>query len=247
MKDRNIFWGILFVLGAIGLIIGKLGFLSDINPFSLGFSIILFAIIIDSLFRLNYAGILFPIAFICIIYDEKLGITMLTPWTVLLAALFGSIGLSMIFPKKNKWFDVKSYYKSEKNTSILEEYESKLDEENFEEVFNDESNIKINSVFSAQTKYINNNKFVSADIKCKCSGLQVYFDNAIMAEDVAIIRLDISLSGLELYIPKAWNVENRTNVFIGGVGNERKESKEFSHTLILTGDIKLSGVEVYYI
>ena len=49
MKDRNIFWGILFVLGAIGLIIGKLGFLSDINPFSLGFSIILFAIIIDYL------------------------------------------------------------------------------------------------------------------------------------------------------------------------------------------------------
>ena len=104
MRERNIFWGILFVLGAIGLVIGKMGFLSDVNPFSLGFSVILGAIIIDSLFRLNYAGILFPIAFLCIIYDKQLGITALTPWTVLIAALFGSIGLSMIFPKKNKFF-----------------------------------------------------------------------------------------------------------------------------------------------
>ena len=96
MKKRNIFWGILFVLGAIGLIVGKIGFLSDVNPFSLGFSVSLGVIIIDSLFRLNYAGILFPIAFLCIIYDKQLGITSLTPWTVLISALFGSIGLSMV-------------------------------------------------------------------------------------------------------------------------------------------------------
>ena len=45
--------------------------------------------------------ILFSIAFICIIYDDWLGITALTPWTVLGAALLGSIGLSLIFKKKS--------------------------------------------------------------------------------------------------------------------------------------------------
>lgn len=232
MKERNIFWGILFVLGAIGLVIGKMGFLSAINPFSLGFSVILVAVIIDSLFRLNYAGILFSIAFLCIIYDKQLGITELTPWTVLIAALFGSIGLSMIFPKKNKFFKKKSGWSFEKGENI-----------NIE----DEGNIKISAAFSGGTKFINTNKFTSATISCKYSGLEVYFDNAVMAENTAVVKLDVSFSGLELYIPKNWNVENRTNAFLGGVENKKYGDKVYTNTLILTGDIKLSGVEIHYI
>lgn len=232
MRERNIFWGILFVLGAIGLVIGKMGFLSDVNPFSLGFSVILGAIIIDSLFRLNYAGILFPIAFLCIIYDKQLGITALTPWTVLIAALFGSIGLSMIFPKKNKFFKKSSSWSCEEGEKI-----------NIE----DEGNIKISAAFSGGTKFINTDKFASANISCKYSGLQVYFDNAVMAENTAVIKLDVAFSGLELYIPKNWNVENRTNVFLGGVENKKYGDKVYTNTLILTGDVKLSGVEIHYI
>lgn len=232
MKKRNIFWGILFVLGAIGLIVGKMGFLSGVNPFSLGFSVILGVIIIDSLFRLNYAGILFPIAFLCIIYDKQLGITSLTPWTVLISALFGSIGLSMIFPKKTKFYKKKSYWSVEEGENI-----------NIE----DEANIKISSAFSGGTKYINTDKFVSADISCKYSGLEIYFDNAIMAEDTALLRLDVSFSGLEIYIPRSWNVENRTNVFLGGIENKKYRDKVYTNTLILTGDVRLSGVEIHYI
>lgn len=232
MRERNIFWGILFVLGAIGLVIGKMGFLSDVNPFSLAFSVILGAVIIDSLFRLNYAGVLFSIAFLCIIYDKQLGITTLTPWTVLIAALFGSIGLSMIFPKKNKFYEKKSYYNIEDGESIKVE---------------DEGNIKISSAFSGGTKFINSDKFVSADISCKYSGLEIYFDNAVMAENTAVLRLDVSFSGLELYIPKNWNVENKTNVFLGGVENRKYKDKVYTNTLILIGDIKLSGVEIHYI
>lgn len=232
MKERNIFWGLLFLLGAIGIIIGKMGFLSDVNAFSLGFSVILGAIIIDSLFRLNYSGILFPIAFLCIIYDKQLGITELTPWTVLIAALFGSIGLSMIFPKKNKFFKKKSNWSFKEGETI-----------NIE----DEGNIKISAAFSGGTKFINTNKFVSADISCKYSGLEIYFDNAVMAEDKAVVRLDVSFSGLELYIPRTWNVENRTNVFLGGVENKKYGEKIYTNTLILTGDVRLSGVEIHYI
>ena len=40
--------------------------------------------------NVNFWEILFSIAFICIIYDDQLGITALTPWTVLGAALLGS-------------------------------------------------------------------------------------------------------------------------------------------------------------
>ena len=232
MKEKNIFWGILLILGAVGIIIGKMGFLSGVNAFSLAFTVILVAIMIDSLFRLNYTGILFSIAFICIIYDKQLGISELTPWTVLIAALFGSIGLSLIFPKKNKGFNINTRWNKMKNENVYIE---------------DESNIKISASFSNGTKYINTDKFISAYINCKYSGLEVYFDNAIMAENTATLNLDISFSGVEIYIPKSWHVENRTNVFLGGIGEERHEDKIYTNTLIITGNIKFSGVEIHYV
>ena len=138
----------------------------------------------------------------------------------------------MIFPKKNKFFEKKSYLSFEEGEDIKIE---------------DEGNIKISSAFSGGTKYINTDKFTSADISCKYSGLEIYFDNAVMAEDKAVLRLDVSFSGLELYIPRSWNVENRTNVFLGGVENKKYGDKVYTNTLILTGDVKLSGVEIHYI
>lgn len=79
------------------MVISKLGYFPDINAFSLILTVFLVVIIAKSIPHLNFSGILFPIAFICIIYARQLGITAITPWTVLIAALFGSIGLSMIF------------------------------------------------------------------------------------------------------------------------------------------------------
>lgn len=232
MREKNIFWGILFVLSAIGIVIGKMGFLSEVNVFSLVFTVLLIAIMINSLFKLNYAGILFPIAFICIIYDKQLGITTITPWTVLIAATFGSIGLSMIFPKKNKFFEKKSYWSIEEGETIKVE---------------EEGNIKISTAFSGGTKFINTDKFESAEISCKFSGLEVYFDNVTMAGTTAVLKLDVSFSGIELYIPRSWHIENRANVFLGGIENKRFNDKLYTNTLIVTGDVQLSGVEIHYI
>lgn len=105
MKKERIFWGVLFILAGIFLVISKLGYFPDMNVFSLLLTVFLVVVIVKSLLRLNFAGILFPIAFISIIYAKQLGITAITPWTVLIAALFGSIGLSMIFHKHPKWIN----------------------------------------------------------------------------------------------------------------------------------------------
>lgn len=118
MKKERVFWGILFILAGIFMVISKLGYFPDINAFSLILTVFLVVIIAKSIPNLNFSGILFPIAFICIIYARQLGITAITPWTVLMAALFGSIGLSMIFHKHVNWIHhnhVHEDYKFEKN------------------------------------------------------------------------------------------------------------------------------------
>lgn len=45
----------------------------------------------------------------------------------------------------------------------------------------------------------------------------MYFDNAVMSSENAIVRVNASFSGVELYIPRTWKVDNKTNVFLGSV------------------------------
>ncbi|PRR82030.1 LiaF transmembrane domain-containing protein [Clostridium vincentii] len=232
MKKEKAFWGLVLILGGIFLIISKLGYFPDVNVFSILLTVFLVVVIVKSLLKINFAGILFPIAFICIIYDKQLGITDITPWTVLIAALLGSIGLSMIFNKHTKWFNTKHNdddYKFEK-----------IDVE-------DESNVRFKTSFGASIKYINTDEFEQADFNCSFGAMKVYFDNATMSNDNAIARINASFSGIELYVPKTWNVENKTNVTLGAVSEKNKNDQIPTNTLILVGDITFSGVEIIYI
>lgn len=232
MKKERFFWGVLFIVIGIFLIISKLGYFPNVNAFSLLLTVLLVVVIVKSIYHLNFAGILFPIAFICIIYDKQLGITSITPWTVLIAALLGSIGLSMIFHKHIEWCNTKC---------IHEDYEfDKIDVE-------DEGHIRFKTSFGGSIKYINSNKFEQADFKCSFGALKVYFDNAVMSNNNAVVRLDASFSGVELYVPKSWKLENKANVFLGAVDEKNRSNETTTNILTLVGDINFTGVEIIYI
>ncbi|WP_035294571.1 membrane protein [Clostridium sp. KNHs214] len=232
MKKEKIFWGFILILGGIFLIINKLGYFPDVNVFSLLLTVFLVVVIVKSLFTLNFSGILFPIAFICIIYDKQLGITKITPWTVLLAAALGSIGLSMIFHKHTKMVNFKCDCEDGK----------------FEKIdIEDESYVRFNNSFSGTIKYINTDKFEQADFKCSFGAMKVYFDNAVMSNNNAIVRINASFSGVELYIPKSWKIENKADVFLASIEEKNKRDEITTNTLTLVGNVNFSGVEIIYI
>lgn len=232
MKKERIFWGVLLILAGIFLVISKLGYFPDINVFSLLLTVFLVVVIAKSIPHLNFSGILFPIAFICIIYDKQLGITAITPWTVLIAALLGSIGLSMIFHKHINWIH---------HNHNHEEYKfEKIDVE-------DESNIMFKNSFGASIKYINTDKFEQADFDCSFGAMKLYFDNAVMSNENAIVRINASFSGIELYIPKTWRIDDKTKVFLGSIDEKNRSNEMATNTLTLVGDISFSGVEIIYI
>lgn len=232
MKKERTFWGLALILGGVFLIISKLGYFPDVNLFSLLLTVFLVIVIVKSFIRINFSGILFPIAFICIIYDKQLGITNITPWTVLIAALLGSIGLSMIFHKRTKLIN-KKYN--------CEDY--KFEKINVE----DENHVRFENSFGASIKYINTDNFEQADFNCSFGAIKVYFDNATMRKSNAIVRINASFSGVELYVPRTWNIDDRTNVFLGGISEKNKNDKVITNTLTLVGDINFSGVEIIYI
>lgn len=231
MKKGRIFWGVILILGAIALIINGLGYFAHINTFSILLTIFLVGIIVKSLFYKDFASIIFPIAFICIIFDEQLGITAITPWTVLIAALLGTIGVSMIFPV-HKWSYTKSDWESHEYDTIDLEAES---------------HIKLHTSFAGSIKYINTDKFEQADLKCNFGSMKVYFDNAILYNGKGLVRIDASFSGVELYIPKTWTIDDKTSSSFGSIDEKNRNQGISTSTLTLVGNISFSTVEIIYI
>lgn len=233
MKRERIFWGVVLIFGSIALIVKKLGYLGHINIFSIVLTIFLICIMIKSIFKRNFSGILFPIAFICIIFDDKLGITAITPWTVLIAAALGSLGLSMIFHNKpNKYFNNHHYWISKKSSITYEEYEN---------------SIKLNTSFGASTKNINNLNFERIDINCSFGSMEIYFDNAILKDGRGTIMVDTSFSSVELYIPKSWTVENKVNTFFGGLNEKNRNVGTSENILTIIGNISFAVVDIIYV
>lgn len=233
MKRERIFWGVVLIFGSIALIVKKLGYLGHINIFSIVLTIFLIGIMIKSIFKRNFSGILFPIAFICIIFDDKLGITAITPWTVLIAAALGSLGLSMIFHNKpNKYFNNHHYWISKKSSITYEE---------------DENSIKLNTSFGASTKNINNLNFERIDINCSFGSMEIYFDNAILKDGRGTIMVDTSFSSVELYIPKSWIVENKVNTSFGGLDEKNRNVGTSENILTIIGNISFAVVDIIYV
>jgi len=232
MENSRLSGGIFLTVSAIALIIYKLGYFSDTNIFTISFTVFLVCIIIRSALKANFAGILFPIALICIDYDEQLGITAITPWTVLIAALLGSIGLSMVFNKYPKFARRKINWDSSKFNTIDTE---------------DESHIKLKTSFAGSIKYINTDKFEQADLKCSFGAMKVYFDNAVLHEGKGVISIESFFSGIELYIPKNWTVEDISTTSYGSISEKNRNEGTADNILTICGCIDFSGVEIIYI
>jgi len=230
-RSRNrIFWGIVFILSAVFLIISKMGYLEDFSVLSIVFSVFLGAIIFKSIYPPRFAGILFPLAILAIIFDKQLGIENLTPWTVLAVALLGSIGLTMLFHNK-KWHH---HYCCRNDEEIVIDVE-------------DNSNVRHRTSFGASAKYINSDDFKQADLECSFGAMKVYFDKAKVNDGNAVIRLNVSFSGVELYLPKEWTIDNQINVSLGAVEEKNKNQPTGEVMVTLVGEVSLGAVEITYI
>lgn len=48
-------------------------------------------------------------------------------------------------------------------------------------------------------------------------------------------------------MPKNWNIDDKTNVFLGAINEKNRNDKTTTNTLTLVGDINFAGVEIIYI
>lgn len=235
-KNRShLFWGIGFLLIAVFIILNFLGIVNDVNIIKLSFAIFLVFVIIRSAIKLSFAGILFPLAFIAILYEKELNLTGFVPWPALLTAGFASLGLYILFKKDKRKFH-RIYFHNDHNDSFTESIEDI-----------DDSEVICNVNFGGTSKYINSQNFKKALIRSNFGGVSLYFDKAIIEGDEAFIYFDVAFSGIELYVPRDWKIINDANVSLGAIDESKLNQDAKGPNVYLKGNIKLSGVDIIYV
>ncbi len=234
MKKR-LYWGVMFLAAAVFIVLNAMDLLDGLSIFSIVFSVLLVPVIITGIQKHNFALITFPLAFIAIMFDETLGIESFTPWPALATALLSSIGLTLLFPRKHAWYNTKP--ESHPKYAGVGEQE-----------YNDGENITINTRFNGSTRYIRSKTIRSVNIDASYAGAKIYFDNADIDGKEAVINIDSSFSGVELFIPRNWHVDNEISVMMGGVKEVGAEEADVTvKTIVLRGNCGFSGVTIHRI
>lgn len=230
-KNDNLFWGLVFVAAAFLVLAGQLEVFDNISLTKISIGILFIIISIRGLFRKNFFVFLLFLACFFIIFDDEFNITAITPGPMILAAVLGSIGLSMIFPAKN---------------SHTQNRAKHID---FDNITNesDESEVKCRTQFGSIVKYVNTTCLTRADIYCSFGAADIYFDAAKLKNKTATINLNVSFGGVDIYVPKNWEIEQAANAMLGGIDITGMPDSITDSTVTITGNVRFGGVTIHYV
>lgn len=241
---KYILFGLFFIIVGASIICKALGVIPEIDNIAMLnilLALMMVPVFVEGIIHVIFSFIFFPIAIELIIFRVPLGLEAITPWPVLGAALFLSLGCSLLVPRNIKW--MKRQWNGD---TLMNRYEGgeNWTDENMPDGMSD---LKMNTRFAGSSKYINSEDFRNCEISCSFGGTKVYFDKAVIQGNSANIKLNAEFSGVELYIPKEWTVKNLLRCKMGGVEEkgERNAAKS-GKFVVLTGDTSFSGVTVYY-
>ncbi|MFC6180901.1 LiaF transmembrane domain-containing protein [Lactiplantibacillus daowaiensis] len=235
------FWGVFFLASAIILVLSQLGVFSyHVSVFTLVLTIILVAVLLNSLRYMMIPGAVFALAFLAILYAHPLGIASLVPWTILGAALLLSIGLSIIINPRRFW--ERRWHHHHRN---FNHHHGNWDDWESTETI-DDAHVNLDLSMSNSIRYIHSEALASANIRVSTGGAKIYFDDVTLANETATINLDVSLSGVELYLPRTWQVRVNLDNNMSHIDTLGQPTTA-GPVIDLTGRISLSGLTINYL
>lgn len=247
MKRRNWFWGIFFILATVVLIASQVTPFTTIGFWSLLGAIILIAVIIQSAIYRVWAGIFIPVALLYLIFQAPLGWVYLSPWILIIAAIFLSIAFHLLLRSKPRW----EKYAQEKWQNAHGEWKGHAHEysdgmgvsEN-----QDDNHPEIKVSFGNVTRYLRSTCLEYGRFSTSFGAIEAYFDQATLSPEGAELFVESSFGAIKLFVPRTWNVVNRVHSGMGGVTFKGVPALDANPPcLTLTGNVSMGGVEVYYV
>lgn len=234
MKHNNWFWGVFFVLAAVFVIASQVSSFAWFSIWSIVATILLAAVFIQSLVKLNYFGVFLSLAFAYMVYEHPLHLNIISPWFLILTAVLLSIGFHIIFHRHPK--HQHAYCREKKD-----EYHT------VEEI--DDNNPFVKVKMGASSKYLHADCLKSGQFYCSLGSLEVYFDHVRLDPNGAEIFVDCNLGAINLYFPTSWRIIDKLNSSLGGVNNETQYNNpgEDAPQVTITGNVSLGAIEIHYV
>ena len=242
MKNRNWFWGIFFILAAVFVIGSQMGAFGEIGFMTILATVVLISILIHSLFYLNFFGVLAPLAILYEFYHELVGLPDVSLWFLLLAAVLGSIGLSIIFHRASHRRWVNHHVKVHQGEAY-KHHSKGVDVENI-----DDNNPYVKVSFGSYSKYLHADALKSGEFVASFGSLQVFFDQVTLDPAGAEVMVDCSFGEVELFIPRQWRVIDKLHASLGNIENHSHDNPaEGAPQIILRGKVSFGNVEIKYV
>ncbi|MBE5853591.1 MAG: hypothetical protein E7299_11710 [Lachnospiraceae bacterium] len=240
MKMRkNILWGVIFLLAAVALVVKKLGYLQGMGFWSILFSVFLLGTLINGIVTKSWGKILFSAAFFIIVNDQILHLESLTPWTVLIVACLGTIGLDILFPMKHKRIG-KSYFKDSVAVHIWEQKDEQM-------ITKEGEVIQQDVVFGSTVKYIKSKELRGINADCVFGELSIYLTEVELKNHRAKIRTDVVFGNVHVYVPAGWAVSTNMSTVCGKVSFSGTDASNGEDKVLICGDVVFGEMCIHYV
>lgn len=228
---RKTLWGLLLLVGAGALIVSKMGFLEGFGFWNILFSVILLGVLLSGIAKRSFGQMLFSLAFLVIVNDELLKLEAITPWPVLGAALLGTVGLNMLFPRFGKSV---LFCRGGHRRGIVNE-ESR-----------DGGSISFENAFGESVKYITGE---ISDVKIESSfgSMEIYFSDAVLKDNKACIHVEASFGKVVLYVPADWKVVMNVDTAFGNAVAKGHCEPGGENVLYVDGEAAFGNLTIQHI
>lgn len=229
MRRKKVFWGLVFLMGAAALLLNRFGFLRGIGFWSIVCNIFLASVLVKGIAKRSFEEMLFALAFLIIVNDELLGLEAITPWPVLGAALLGSLGLNLLFPKSAKWGGHPAWDRG----NGVEERESG-------------GRVFYKNTFGDTTKYLSG---VVGQVEAENTfgSMQIYFTETLLEGHRAQVEIQSSFGSIVLYVPAVWKVVTDMQVAFGNAEENGNCNPYGEDVLYVGGSVNFGSLEIVYV
>ena len=104
--------------------------------------------------------------------------------------------------------------------------------------------VNVDATFGGIKLRNDSRSFKGGKIALTCGGLELDLREAVMDGPEATIHINASFSGIELRVPRDWQVSVQMSATLGAVEDKSMAPPAASHRLVLRGETIFGGVEI---
>lgn len=200
MRKNRIFTGLFLIGFAVFMMLSSMGFIPDIPWFKLFCGVFLGGWSLRALLDRDFFGTFLSASIIAWIFEEELMIEHLAPFPLCIAAAFLGIGLNMIFGKKKQVI-----------------FEAHGVNEARHEEWSEGRKIVLENNFNSTNRYVNAEPFSHASLENNFGCANVYFNNATIYGNEAVVNLENNFGQMNIYFPNKWRARVSQDIAFGHV------------------------------